>query len=485
MRTIGLQPRRALWSRAARPGAARHPQLVLAVAVVWSAFVVYSLYRMLEEPAVVSVAAIIVATVALLPAYLWADGRAAGLPILPLHTLTLLWTMALPLVAGHPEIADYGVEDIQYATLCVLLYAGAATGVWLFMSTRPPPRRRYVYVLPAARGFAFFVCAILIGGLFIAAAVGQTIALSPGVFGIVRSSTLAFASIGLFVLAVRLGRGELDAVQRSLFIAAALIYLVIQLTTVFLVGAIASVACVVIGYTIGRGRVPWPAIVVAALLFGFLHNGKGEMRERYWSDAGHTVKAYEIPGFFLDWFMAGARALGGPEQPERYVPIHERLSLMHMLLLAQSSAPERVAYLGGETYAIVPRLLVPRLFDPDKPQSHQGTSMLNVHFGVQTVEDTEKTAIGWGLLSEGYANFGVAGVIGVGAFLGLLFGFVGRLTAGVPVMSLPGMAGITFCTIAIQAEFTMAVFATVLFQSLIVLVLVVPLLSKRRADLAG
>ena len=48
-------------------------------------------------------------------------------------------------------------------------------------------------------------------------------------------------------------------------------------------------------------------------------------------------------------------------------------------------------------------------------------------------------------------------------------------------MSLSGMVGITFCAIAIQSEFTMAVFATVVFQSMVVLTLVIPLLEQRFA----
>jgi hypothetical protein len=141
--------------------------------------------------------------------------------------------------------------------------------------------------------------------------------------------------------------------------------------------------------------------------------------------------------------------------------------------------------LGGATYTIIPRLLVPRLFDPDKPDSHQGTSMLNVQFGLQSEEDTQGTTIGWGLLNEAYGNFGIAGVALIGGVLGLLFAFVGRLTAGAPVMSLENMIGVTFAAISIQSEFTMAIFATVLFQSLVVLVLVVPFLEKRRADPAA
>jgi len=469
-------------ARAARGIARRYPRLRLSIAFVWCTFFAYSLYFSSEEPLGAVVAALVIATLALLPGYLWADGRVPGLPVLPLHTLMLLWTFALPLIAGHPEIANYDSEDIQFATLCIAVYAASATAIWLFVATRPIGKRAYHYVLPENRGFTFLVAAIYAGGLFIGAAVSHAFDVSPGVFGLLRSSILAFASIALFILSARMGRGDLNWMQRSMFILGMAFYVTIQLTTVFLVGAVVSVASALIGYTIGRGRVPWFTVLAALLLFAFLHNGKGEMRERYWAGGSHTVKIHELPEFFVDWFVAGASQLRRPDPGTARVPFYERLSLMHILLFVQRNAPDNVPFLEGATYTIVPRLLVPRILDPGKPSSHQGTTMLNVHFGIQSVEDTERTTVGWGLLNEGYANFGLAGVAGVGAFLGLLFGLVGRLTAGAPVMSLEGMIGITFCAIAIQAEFTMAVFATVLFQSLIALVLVLPLLERRRAD---
>jgi hypothetical protein len=47
------------------------------------------------------------------------------------------------------------------------------------------------------------------------------------------------------------------------------------------------------------------------------------------------------------------------------------------------------------------------------------------------------------------------------------------------------MVAVVFASAAIQAEFTMAVFATVLFQSLMVMVLIVPFLEKRLAHEAA
>ena len=468
-----------------RSGARGYPRLLVAVLTVWGLFIAYCLYRLIEEPAGVVASAGAIATVSLLPAYLWAKGYAPGLPILPLQLLTFLWTYAFPLVAGHPEISNYDPDDIFFAVICISLYATVAVAVWLFVTTRRLGTRTQYYVLPENRGFVFFVTVIFLGGLFIAAAVAQTMTVDPGLFGILRASVLALSAIALFVLSARMARGELRRVQIYLFLAATVFYLVVQLTTIYLVGAIVSVASAFIGYTIGRGRVPWASIVISIVIFGFLHGGKSEMRARYWDPEPVAISYFQYPVLFAEWFAAGARELGSSDQTFASQPIYERVSLMHLLLLVQRNAPDSVPYLYGETYTIIPRLLIPRLFDPEKPDSHQGTAILNMQFGIQSMEETQTTTIGWGLLNEAYANFGLAGVAAVGGLLGLLFGFVSRLTASAPVMSLENMIGVTFAAVAIQAEYTMAVFATVLFQSLVVLVLVVPFLEKRRAGEAA
>jgi hypothetical protein len=111
--------------------------------------------------------------------------------------------------------------------------------------------------------------------------------------------------------------------------------------------------------------------------------------------------------------------------------------------------------------------------------------MLSMHYGFQSDQDTATTTIGWGLLNESYANFGAWGVAGLGIFMGLLLGLGSRITIGAPVMSLENLVGVTFAAIAIQTEFTMGVFSTVLFQSIIALMIVLPFLERRTADSPG
>ena len=72
-------------------------------------------------------------------------------------------------------------------------------------------------------------------------------------------------------------------------------------------------------------------------------------------------------------------------------------------------------------------MLIPRFLDPEKIASQAAMNLLNIRYGLLTAEETQKTAAGWGLVAEAYANFGRLGVIGVGFVLDCC---AGLLSAG-------------------------------------------------------
>src|SRR5271156_1986116 len=187
----------------ARPSAEGdlYPQLRIAVVVVWVLFLLYALTRLAVEPFAAVVGAVVIATAALLPAFVWTGGRVPGLPIVPIHTIAFLWTHALPVIAGSLDIGAYDADEIMFASFCIVIYCVLVTIAWILIATRPVKARASYYVLANDWGFTFFIIAIGIGGLLIAAMVNGWIyvAVDPGVFGILRSSVLAFASIGMFL----------------------------------------------------------------------------------------------------------------------------------------------------------------------------------------------------------------------------------------------------------------------------------------------
>jgi hypothetical protein len=130
---------------------------------------------------------------------------------------------------------------------------------------------------------------------------------------------------------------------------------------------------------------------------------------------------------------------------------------------------EHVSPLGGSTYWIIPALLTPRIIWPEKPRTHEGQVMLNVHYGRQTEEETQTTYIAWGLLPEAYGNFGpIFGAVFLGCVLGFFCAWVESFTAFKPLLSVEGMCAFGFLVgIATSFEMVASVLVTSQFQAVV------------------
>ena len=148
-----------------------------------------------------------------------------------------------------------------------------------------------------------------------------------------------------------------------------------------------------------------------------------------------------------------------------------------MTLRTTQMAGNEVPFLMGASYEPVPAILLPRFMVEDKPFSHEGTSILNIHYGLQDREGTTTTTIGWGLMNEAYANFGIVGAALLGALLGLVFATIERFGKDMPIDSLRVLYGFFFVGIAINIEATMGVFTSVWFQGSVGLAFLLPLMK--------
>src|SRR5260370_13767802 len=139
------------------------------------------------------------------------------------------------------------------------------------------------------------------------------------------------------------------------------------------------------------------------------------------------------------------------------------------LFLYEQILSGSVPFMYGDTYVIVPQLLIPRIFYPEKPTTHEGTYRLNIHYGFQTREQTETTTLGFGLLNESYANFGLIGMALLAVTMWAYYGWVERWASAVPLLSLRGLFAITVASFSFQTEFSAAVYCVVLMQAFVVL----------------
>jgi len=206
-----------------------------------------------------------------------------------------------------------------------------------------------------------------------------------------------------------------------------------------------------------------------------LHPGKYQMRERYWGgEATGTLSMQTLPTFYGEWFSSGLSEIGGfsgvvnvrRDQEDKKSSAFERGGNIHMLLMVQKKSPSEVPFFNGATYEPIPRLLIPRFLDSNKGISHAGNQMLSVNYGLVELENVGTVSIGWGLVTEAYANYGYFGVAGLAIFLAVYYAIMTRLTVGVPMTSLRFVLGL-LALAAATAQDTMGIFVTSQFQGMV------------------
>jgi len=429
--------------------------------------------------------AIMIIAAGFLPSAIWVLKRLGGLPVFPVFALTHVSAFGIPLLYEHPIVSKFEPDRQFIAALSVTGFLILGTIVWHSMRLRKPKPPRRIFTIESHTAETVFL-AVLAAGIFYTVATnsGWFAFIPAGVFSIIRSVMLALEALGCFVLSYRLGSKELRLGQASLFKILFVGLLVVSLPSLYLITPISLVGISVLGYVSASGRIPWGTLIIGTGVVAFLHIGKGDMRERYWGEAPDaTVEPWDYPQFLGQWASSSVDGLFGniPDEDERSATILERSSLMQLLLYEQDITPDHLPFMWGDTYVVIPELLIPRILVPDKPTSHEGTYRLNIYYGLQTREDTETTTIGFGLLNESYANFGYLGMAGLAIVIGAFYGFVEGLALSVPLLSLRGLWVVIVACYAFQVEFAAGVLATALFQSSVALLgLAVVLMRSHR-----
>jgi hypothetical protein len=448
----------------------------------------FGAYTAANASVIEMILAVGMAIAALFPAWLWCSRRAFGIPIFPVFAATFIGTYALPLVSGHPIVMTYSEGALVEAALYVIGFLVVSTAVWRRgVRTLIVPTRN-VRVLTGRRANIFFAIALAASVLFNMAVNGGWLFISFGVYAMLRSVVLSLSALGMFVLAYRWGARQLGRKLTVIFWILAAGVIVTSLPRLYLVESLISLVLINVAYSIARRKILWVLIVISGLLLITLQAGKSAMRDRYWA-VGDVMRLQplEYPAFFADWFdnAAAARSTGLSAPVEAHSSLAERASLLHILLRVLDMSPERVPYLHGSTYAILPQLLVPRVLAPNKIASHEGTYILNIEYGLQTREGTATTTIGWGLLNESIANFGWLGCLMLACLIGAFYAWVARFSMHVPILSFRGLFALVVLSFAVQTEYTAGVYVSGLAQALAILLLVRFALMHLRVSESG
>jgi hypothetical protein len=430
---------------------------------------------------------------------IWSSS-AIGLPLLPFMVLQTLVVYGVPIVANHDVLASYPPEFIFSAGTEVLAFNLALALSWsLAMRVlRPSPPVSYVlqdFNRKGVSGWSTMGFAMVGGVTFIEALQGLGLmdafynALPSGIDSILNTLLSVASACGFFLVAMVIGGGGVSPTQKFLFWILLVANSMISAAGLLLASAAANLITVAIGLFWSSGRVPWRFLATALLLLSFFNIGKTTMRERYWSNedsGGGDFSLRQLPSVYAEWVGVSYDAItdnssgsnsaspGSQSKVAKNQTLLDRIdNLQNLLFVIDAVKTEHIEPLGGATYSLIPPLLVPRVLWPDKPRSHEGQVLLNVHFGRQDLNDTFTTYIAWGLLAEAYGNFGpILGCVYLGIFLGFFFAWIENLTAKKLVVSTEGFLSLCLL-ISLMNSFEMvaSVFVTSTFQSMAIIVL--------------
>jgi hypothetical protein len=448
--------------------------------VIASALVAYEFFGANPPSLLSNVSAILITLAALMPFYLWFAGMVQGLPLYPVFTLPFIWTYAFPFISNHPKVLVYTPESHLHASFIVSGSLCLGTVIWFFLvkkSPAPPPSYR---ALDSRKSERFFLWVLGFGILYQIFFVGRWFTLDGGTFSLVRGIILGLTALAVFTLAYRIGTQELSLQRTNLFWLLLATLMFVSSMGLILIGAVTNFIIATLAFTIGRKKIPILPIVIFILCFSLLHYGKVTMRAQHWGK-GFNVQPWQYPAMYSQWVGYGLEnfvtqdKLAKGKKPESPLA---RSSVVHVFLNAQARSPDPIPYLFGETYKILPQLLIPRFLSAQKIASHEGTYLLNIHYGLQTRKDTVKATIAWGLMAEAYANFGPPGCAVFCAIVGAFYGWATRWSVGTSILSGRSLFTVLLMTFAFQSEWTAGVYVAALFQSGMALAGVVVVLMK-------
>jgi hypothetical protein len=405
-----------------------------------------------------------------LPCLLWAKRGRASLPIFETLMLTTANAYALPLLNGHHELIFYRPDDITSAAFAIVLFQLAALAAYEVTGGRPslhPFWREEVVSDDLGRWLTYGMALNTIYTV-----VSRFTEIVPAeIASVLRAIFFGIGIICTFISSRRLGEGRLAPGERFFFLLNLLLQAVAMVSTLYLVGAISTLLLALVGYVSGSGRIPFVTAGVILFSLAILHHGKPEMRKIYWGDHAQPLPtASQLPGFYSEWIRYGLKH--DRDDDEIAGKLIERTSLFHLMCLVVSVTPSTQPFLEGETYRDIPAQFVPRLLWPDKPLGHVSTSKLSVYYGLQTEEETLTTTIGFGMVTEAFANFGWWGVAALGAVLGFCIKKFQRWGLDSPLFSYGGLILVILLAWSFQVEFTLSIWLASLYQACVAVLLI-------------
>jgi hypothetical protein len=444
------------------PKLAHYGQAGLAAFVVWQV-----VDTPLSNWAVIGLAVAIM-IVGALPVLNWAKKQSEGLPAFELMMLTFIPFYAIPLLRGHPATQGFGDIILIRSALAVLFFQLACVAGHRLVFARPSRNRMWTTPVLREDNIKLSRLGVYMMTLFVYL---QTFTeVIPAEFlSILRALFFGIGTVSVFLVSRAWGNQRLSSADQFTLPLVFFVQTVIVASQLYLITIASTILMALIGYVTARKKVPLIFMGAVFICFAVLHNGKDEMREIYWSDAKNVdIELAALPDFFGQWIEYGLQQNDEDEQRVT-AGILERASLFQIMCTLVAQSPEKQPYLSGETYRAIPMLVVPRILWPNKPRPHESNIRLAISYGFVSERSAERVSIAFGIPSEAYANFGFIGVVLVGFGMGAMFKKIGVWGQNASPISLAGLAQVLLIAWSFQAEMTLAVWLSSLYQASVAL----------------
>jgi hypothetical protein len=416
----------------------------------------------IEEPLLIALGLVALA-LSVWPMLRWCRGRdAEQLPVFAAFMLTFTPFYVLPLFDQYRATAIFGDDAQAVAMLAVIATMGAAQLAHQLTPDREGPRWWRAPLID--RQLPAF-SQIGLGLYLVYATLNQFTRVIPSeINSIVLAMVSGVGVLSIYAQGKLWGAGQLSSGAKIYFAITFTLLCAVTITGLYLIQMMSLCILGLAAYVMERRRVPLVLCVAGVALLAVLHLGKDQMRTIYWQEKRPPPTVTDLPDFLTEWFNAGLNYYRESRAPltDRLM---ERASLLHVMCIVTKQVPSLQPHLHGATYESIPYMLVPRFFMPDKPGPHAGAKRLAVMFGFVHENDADRTSVAFGMPAESFANFGLPGCLGLGALLGVFFRRLGALARGSAPLSFGGLSMILLLAWSFQAEMTLAVWISSLFQA--------------------
>lgn len=460
-----LSPAQQVAARARRLASYGYLALIGAALFFW--------YNSVWTNPLITFAGIGIFVLGVLPVLLWLQRNDQAYPLPELMQFTLVPFYAVPLLTAHEEVIRYSESTLLDAASLVLLFQVLCLFGSIMVDRnylRPRTTPWWSKDLLGEDNLRFSVYTLVLTTIWLA--VTNFTRIIPGeLTGTLRAIFFGIGTISSFIQARMWGSGHLNQTNKAIFVVNFVLQFILMNLSLVLVTSMITFLLMLVGYFSSARRLPLLVCALALPAFAVLHSGKHKMRDLYWGENGHDVTVTEVPAFYSEWIgyglASGLKLANEEDQAKKRSTLFERASLIQLVCYAVETVPDHTPYLMGDSYSYVLPQVIPRFLWPGKPSPNDSVKLLSVRMGVLSADQAETTSIGYGLITEAYANFGYFGPPLLGFAIGWALRKVARATVDCGTLSIGGIFRILVLAWCLNTETTMAVWLSSFYQACI------------------